>query len=496
MSEKKGTDTRTEAEKTVITEFDGSAQYDGEKAGKKKSRVKLHGMRMGTLNIVLIVVSVLFAVLLIFSTVKTTLSYRELEQATDRYIICQKSAKDMQDASDELTDDVRIFSVNFDINRLFLYFKEADETRRRENAITSIESLISPGSQQADDLRRANSYSQELMNIEYYSMKLILEAKKELFTERDLARVPERVTGVQLSEEDAALDPDAKVELARSMLFDDQYFLYKYRITMNVNQCLEELLKTNKQERETSSGKLMGMLRQQEVLIIIMMIIIALIVGFSTVFVILPMSRSVAHIEKQEKIPLIGSREMQTFARSYNIIFEESRMRQEQLSYEATHDPLTGLNNRGVFQKVISGYRERNLALLLIDVDYFKDFNDNYGHEVGDAILKKVSKLLKSRFRSEDYICRVGGDEFAVIMLDATEEFRDLIETKIRYVLDKLKMTEDNLPVATLSVGVSFSHPELDHENLYKNADMALYSVKNSGRNGIAFFRKELDHGE
>ena len=103
------------------------------------------------------------------------------------------------------------------------------------------------------------------------------------------------------------------------------------------------------------------------------------------------------------------------------------------IKYEAEHDALTGVLNRGGFEQILNSSikEKRNFALIVIDVDNFKDVNDNFGHMIGDIILKKVSKLLLEEFRSLDYICRIGGDEFAVIMMDITNNFGNMIIKKL-----------------------------------------------------------------
>ena len=127
-------------------------------------------------------------------------------------------------------------------------------------------------------------------------------------------------------------------------------------------------------------------------------------------------------------------------------------------------------------------------ALILVDVDIFKSVNDTYGHAVGDEILKKVSRLLKDAFRSIDYVCRIGGDEFAVVMVDVTSNLQYTVEDKITSINKKLAKVEENLPEISLSVGVAFSDRENPGESIFKDADKALYYVKEHGKSGCGFY--------
>lgn len=127
-------------------------------------------------------------------------------------------------------------------------------------------------------------------------------------------------------------------------------------------------------------------------------------------------------------------------------------------------------------------------ALILVDVDIFKSVNDTYGHAVGDEILKKVSRLLKDAFRSIDYVCRIGGDEFAVVMVDVTSNLQYTVEDKITSINKELAKVEENLPEISLSVGVAFSDRENPGESIFKDADKALYYVKEHGKSGCGFY--------
>ena len=125
----------------------------------------------------------------------------------------------------------------------------------------------------------------------------------------------------------------------------------------------------------------------------------------------------------QKKMPVSGAQEMRVLATYYNRALDENMLHQEHLSYEATHDSLTGVRNRGFFDELYrSRFESSGMALLLVDVDEFKSINDAYGHTVGDKVLKLVAEQLRAAFRAEDKVYRIGGDEFAVILFDVTPE--------------------------------------------------------------------------
>ncbi len=163
------------------------------------------------------------------------------------------------------------------------------------------------------------------------------------------------------------------------------------------------------------------------------------------------------------------------------------------MKYEAEHDALTGVLNRGGFDQILNSNikEKRDFALVLIDIDEFKDVNDNYGHDVGDDVLKKISKMLGEQFRSIDYICRIGGDEFAVIMMDVKKDFETKIINKIDEINELLSSRTIDIPLVSLSVGTAFMDKDSSSDSLFKDADNALYYVKRHGKKGCHIYSKE-----
>jgi diguanylate cyclase (GGDEF)-like protein len=161
----------------------------------------------------------------------------------------------------------------------------------------------------------------------------------------------------------------------------------------------------------------------------------------------------------------------------------------ERLNFKASHDELTGAYNRAGYDLLLSSLDLKTTYMLLFDVDNFKSINDEYGHDTGDKVLVKLVQILKSNFRSDDYICRIGGDEFVVFMVHAGKTQRNLIENKIHTVLKKLADTEDGLPQVSVSVGITHGSDAADSEKLFNLTDKAMYRAKQNGKRGYAFYK-------
>lgn len=178
--------------------------------------------------------------------------------------------------------------------------------------------------------------------------------------------------------------------------------------------------------------------------------------------------------------PIHGVAELRTLAETYNSIYEENEEREMLMKHQAEHDSLTELLNRRSFDQILSLYEKdrSSFALILADVDVFKQINDTCGHDTGDRILKRVAALLHTTFRSTDYVCRIGGDEFAVIMVDMSRELYYTITDKIAEI--------NGLPAVSLSAGVAFSDENGFCGSLFRAADSALYTAKAHGRCGCS----------
>lgn len=168
-----------------------------------------------------------------------------------------------------------------------------------------------------------------------------------------------------------------------------------------------------------------------------------------------------------------------------------NRKRSEQFMRTlAEQDPLTGLSNRRSFDSFLERtvaetlVKNQNMHLLLIDIDHFKSINDNYGHQTGDRILRKIAKRFKTCVRSSDIIARFGGDEFGIIL---TNSYSDIIATrickKIIEVVSKPFVISDKELHVGISIGIGRCPADAkDSHSLFKIADKALYKSKASGR--------------
>lgn len=173
-------------------------------------------------------------------------------------------------------------------------------------------------------------------------------------------------------------------------------------------------------------------------------------------------------------------------------VIREQEERMQSYKTEARTDGLTGLPNRRAFDTILSrrvGERQRRKApvsLLIIDIDHFKELNDQYGHQAGDAVLRGLSGILSSAMRDSDVVARIGGEEFGAILSHASLDDARAVSERLRASVAKNEfMVHGGKLHLTVSIGAAEVLPSESAELIYKRADSALYRAKETGRNRV-----------
>lgn len=447
-------------------------------AGKIKIRIVSHWSIILT-----IVLFLLFGIISTFGYEQ----YKVLNAATQDYISCEKAVQELQSGSDILTQQVRMAAATGEQKYIDGYFKEANVTKTREKALQDLAKL--DGSADAIvSLKEALSESVDLMQIEYYSMRLVEES-----TNASPAIWPAEIKQVTLKAEDAALSPSEKLNKARMMLIGPEYENAKDRIYTDVAASAGAFSQTIS-DRQAHASQIFNttfiIIIACMIAFVLLTFVLCLIMRHWIVHPLMVYNENISH---DSLLTVGGAYELQKLALTYNKIYVENEERQKLIKHQAEHDPLTDLLNRGSYNRIFDLYEKdkKNFALILVDVDTFKSVNDTYGHAVGDEILKKVSYLLTIVFRNIDYVCRIGGDEFAVIMVEMTSDLSYTIEEKITEINRRLSHPDDGLPPVSISVGVAFTDRKNPTPSQFTDADNALYYTKEHGKKGCTFYPEQ-----
>ena len=178
-------------------------------------------------------------------------------------------------------------------------------------------------------------------------------------------------------------------------------------------------------------------------------------------------------------------------------IARQNQAMHDKLNRDAVFDNLTGIPNRRAFDKQINNEIERArrvktpLSVIVFDIDDFKMYNDSYGHQAGDRAIQAVARAIDSVcVRSSDFVARYGGEEFVALLPSTTNDRAEILASKIRSKLRRMK----NSPIAdqeiTLSAGIAVMNgePKVDSDELFRRADQALYESKRNGKDRITIY--------
>lgn len=203
----------------------------------------------------------------------------------------------------------------------------------------------------------------------------------------------------------------------------------------------------------------------------------------------------VTHLVKSTQNAVASNRKLESQLLESKKHIENLQSSLESIRYESLTDELTTLNNRKHFdsslEKVIRQSEEngQGFCLLMSDIDHFKKFNDTYGHQTGDQVLRLVALSVKQNIKNLDIACRYGGEEFAIILpnvdLGEAIEISDKIRNAVMSKELVKRSTGENLGRITISIGVAMYRPHDTPNSVVARADAALYAAKHAGRNNV-----------
>lgn len=451
---------------------------------KKQTLKSVAGINIQFLNVFFITITaIVFCFILVISNTVNT-RFHAVEKAIDKFIICEQSSELIKESANYLTDQARLFVVTHKTEYAEAYLNEINNENRQKKALEALESVCSEKDLALQRLKIALEQGQSLITMELYAIRLAYHAIEN-------ADIPEQIKNIHIRSIDKDIPLDKLHERAISNLFGEGYLIYKTRINENCRLTISAIEQQIKDELNLNSSELGANINRLRLLFLILLIVnVILFISFSYL-VILPLEKFKTAIENDEKLNIIGSMECRHLAESYNEIYDLKAQNEKSLLKKAEYDSLTGILNRRAFDQIChaSAEKQQPIALLLIDMDNFKAINDNYGHSGGDTALQELSRLLLETFRTDDYVARIGGDEFAAILPYCLPQAANIIKQKILGVNEKLVTIKDNIKPVSISVGVAFSSTGYS-EDLFKKADKALYIVKEKGKRGCEIYEE------
>lgn len=452
----------------------------------QKERRNNVGVSVKTIGAVATIIIAVISTLLFGSLFLLSNKFNDVQDSTNDYMTWKDTALDVKDASDYLTDQVRYYVYNKHKIYMDNYFEEANVTKRREKAIAVIEEHL-PDTEAHKGIEAAVKRSKELMLDEYYAMRLVVESLHITMDDTYPIEIKETI----LSEEDQLLSDAAKSALALDYVIGEKYLEDKEYIIQKVNQAVSEIDTMMEKDVISSTERLKSILIMQQILIALNIFIIGGSVFSIYYFMMRPINIAVERLRSGENMDETGAREYRYLASVYNAAKEQSDDVKNKLLYEAEHDQLTGLYNRTGYDAIYRRAKLDKCFYILIDIDFFKKVNDEYGHETGDKVLVKVAAIINKIFEKDnEFAFRLGGDEFSVLVGDNEGISVEDIKNKCQAITEQV-MRLKNIPDVSLSIGIAVGEEDDTTDTLFRKADRALYSVKNNGRHNISVYEEK-----
>ena len=441
-----------------------------------------HGIRLSRVNIVLLAVTVIGSIGIIIATNRLNSAYQQLIEETGKYINTQQDAGMIEEFSGSMLSESRSFLQTGDPAHVMAFYSQMDVIRRQ---------LDSSGTSETKGTAASDRYLEEaveafrtLAEQDAYAMRLKAETLPV-----SLGSYPAEFAGTEIRPEDAVLDAEQKLAKAQEILDRTDYSAIRSRLSDRVDASHRAASETVQQQMGVTTARIRQELLLLRTFGVVFLVIAVLAMLSNLLLIILPINRSVSNLDNREEIPEQGSFEMRNLARVYNEVLRDSTEKQEELEYSATHDALTGVYNRAAFDREYDRCRNDRIGIAIVDVDGFKHYNDVYGHDMGDHVLRRVTETIGSKFRKEDHISRIGGDEFVIIMKNTGSAQSEDIKLKIDEINEELvKERRKGMPPISVSVGAAFWDRENPGPDILKDADKALLQMKQNGKLGCRIY--------
>jgi diguanylate cyclase (GGDEF)-like protein len=434
----------------------------------EKSQKK--GVRLNRLNVCLIVIGFVLMLFMVFSMFDTNKSFNQIVSVTEAYLSSQQTAGMLSNIANNMSDQCADFIKTGAPDCTHVYAGQL-------NAINAQISLNESAKAEDEDedpfMVKALAAFRAMNETEIRAMRLMADTLP-----MGMAAFPLILQQTQLSPEDQALTAEEKKALAEKLITSDEYRLHKETLTEAVDDSHRVASEQGKNRSMQTAAHVKKIMRRQKLLLLLFIVVAVVALLLNRFLIISPIQRSVDNLDQRKPLPVEGSYEVRHLANVYNEVLKDNAEKTEALSYAATHDALTGLYNRGEFDRVYSRAENEKVGVMIADVDRFKQFNDEFGHEVGDRVLKAVAAKLTEHFRAEDFVARIGGDEFCIIMPGTSQVDAPVMIEKIEQINRELQETGDDLPPITISAGFAFWDRPNPGVSLFHDADTTLLDLK------------------
>ena len=434
------------------------------------ARKQSRGIHLNHLNVLLIFIGLVLALFMVFSMYQTSNSFNQIVNVTEAYLSAQQTAGMLNSISVDMAEQCTAFIHSGTPDLTYAY---AGQLNAIDGQIEANAAYADAGESEDEFLVKALAAFRTKIATETRAMRLMADTLP-----MGLEAFPPLIQQTELSEEDRALSPEEKKKTALGLISSEEYLALGTTISDAVDDSHRVASEKGKNRAMQTAAQVEKVMRRQKILVFLFVVVALAALLLNRMLIISPIQRSVENLDKREPMPVEGSYEVRHLANVYNEVLKDNAEKTEALSYAATHDALTGLLNRAEFDRLYKELKEEKIGIMVADVDHFKQFNDEFGHRTGDQVLKAVAGKLTEHFREEDRICRIGGDEFCIVMPGLGQDHAETVTERIRQINHELQESLSELPPVTISAGFAFWNRPNPGESLFRDADDTLLSVK------------------
>ncbi len=433
---------------------------------------KRRGIRLNHMNIIMICIGMVLATLMVVSMYSTTDSVKQIVSFTNSFLNNQQTGGMLRDFVGSLSEQAMAFVQSGEVGPAKAYETQLNVINGQLEQ-NSPDAFVSAAA--GTEFDTAVQAFRGRLQTEQIAMRMAAESMPKPMFEA----LPDFLKETELSEEDKALSEETRKGKAIAMLTSESYTGLEETIRDAIDNSHKFSSQEGQKQADTTFTKVQHIMGNQTMLVVLFLAVSVLALLLNRFLIISPIQRSVENLDRREPIPEKGSYEMRHLARVYNDVLKENEEKTEKLSYTASHDALTGVYNRTEFDRYYRQVeKQQNVGIIVADVDHFKQYNDEYGHDIGDRVLCTAVDAMKRHFRTVDHISRIGGDEFCIIMPRTGQKDAEKICEKIREINKELSEEGGDLPPVTVSTGVAFwDRPDPDG-SLFKDADTVLLELK------------------
>ncbi len=276
-----------------------------------------NGVSIRVIHVLTLICVAAIAVLLVVSMQRSSDVFSTLSAATENYIVRQKAAHDLMEASDYLTESVQRFTLTGDVKYLNQYFEEANVSKRRDQALMTM-SENNADQSLVQQLQEALNESQDLMDDEKYAMILVIDAL-------GISKYPDDLKPLvhDLQTEDEFKSTEEKLKLAQDKVMGDEYYAHKEVIRTKLKNSLEMMDDQMAATRRKTSADMMRELSANRVVVMVLVVVLGILILLTAVLSTIPLITSHRKMMKGERLPITGSKEFREMSKKYNEIYDQ-----------------------------------------------------------------------------------------------------------------------------------------------------------------------------